>query len=54
MDLMVIIKWTTDFTDDTSKAPAIINSMLNMAMNGGQPSNPYESPLFGDKSSYDD
>lgn len=35
MDLMVIIKWTTDFTDDTSKAPAIINSMLNMAMSGG-------------------
>lgn len=28
--------------------------MLNMAMNGGQPSNPHESPLFGDKSSYDD
>jgi len=54
MDLMVIVKWTTDFTDDTSKAPAIINSMLNMAMSGGQPSNPHESPLFGDKSSYDD
>merc|ERR1712156_226036 len=53
-DLMVIIKWTTDFTDDTSKAPAIINSMLNMAMSGGQPSNPHETPLFGDTSSYDD
>lgn len=35
MDLMVIIKWTTDYSDDTSKAPAIINTMLNMAMNGG-------------------
>lgn len=54
MDLMVIIKWTTDYSDDTSKAPAIINTMLNMAMNGGQPSAPHESPLFGDKSSYDD
>lgn len=54
MDLMVIMKWTTDYSEDTSKAPAIINTMLNMAMNGGQPSNPHESPLFGDKSSYDD
>ena len=54
MDLMVILKWTTDYSDDTSKAPAIINTMLNMAMNGGQPSNPHESPIFGDKSSYDD
>ena len=35
MDLMVIVKWTTDYSDDTSKAPAIINAMLNMAMNGG-------------------
>ena len=54
MDLMVIVKWTTDYSEDTSKAPAIINAMLNMAMNGGSPSNPHESPLFGDKSSYDD
>ena len=54
MDLMVVLKWTTDYSDDTSKAPAIINTMLNMAMNGGQPSNPHESPLFGDKTSYDD
>jgi len=35
MDLMVVIKWTTDYSSDTSKAPAIINTMLNMAMNGG-------------------
>ena len=35
MDLMVIVKLTTDYSDDTSKAPAIINAMLNMAMNGG-------------------
>lgn len=54
MDLMVIVKWTTDYSDDTSRAPAIINAMLNMAMNGGQPSNPHEAPLFGDTSSYDD
>ena len=54
MDLMVVVKWTTDYSDDTSKAPAIINTMLNMAMNGGKPTNPHESPLFGDTSSYDD
>lgn len=54
MDLMVIKKWMTDYSADTSKAPAIINAMLNMAMNGGQPSAPHETPLFGDTSSYDD
>lgn len=35
MDLMVIVKWNTDYSADTSTAPAIINAMLNMAMNGG-------------------
>jgi len=35
MDLMVVTKWLSDYSDDTSKAPAIINAMLNMAMNGG-------------------
>ena len=35
MDLMVIKKWLTDYSLDTSKAPAIINAMLSMAMNGG-------------------
>lgn len=53
MDLMVVTKWLSDYSDDTSKAPAIINAMLNMAMNGGQPSAPNETPLFGDRSSYD-
>lgn len=48
MDLMVVTKWLSDYSDDTSKAPAIINSMLNMAMNGGQPADPHQSPLFGD------
>jgi len=48
MDLMIFLKWTTDYSDDTSRAPAIINAMLNMAMNGGEPSNPHETPLFGD------
>ena len=54
MDLMVIKKWTTDYSDDTGKAPAIINAMLDMAMSGGVPSNPGETPLFGDTSSYAD
>ena len=53
MDLMVIKKWLTDYSSDTSKAPAIINAMLNMAMNGGVPTAPNETPLFGDPSSYD-
>lgn len=47
MDLMVIKKWLTDYTGRTYAAPAIINSMLNMAMNGGQPSDINQDPLFG-------
>ena len=53
MDLMVIKKWLSDYSADTSKAPAIINTMLNMAMNGGVPTAPHETPIFGDPSSYD-
>ena len=48
MDLMVIKKWLSDYSEDTSKAPAIINAMLDMAMNGGAPADPHQSPLFGD------
>lgn len=47
MDLMVIKKWLTDYTGRTYAAPAIINAMLNMAMNGGKPADPNQAPLFG-------
>ena len=29
MDLMVVKKWLTDYSEDTSRAPGIINAMLN-------------------------
>jgi len=35
MDLMIIAKWTTDFTNIEYRAPSIISNMIDMALNGG-------------------
>ena len=35
MDIMIIAKWTTDFTGKESTAPSIISNMIDMALNGG-------------------
>lgn len=35
MDIMIIAKWTTDFTYKESTAPSIISNMIDMALNGG-------------------
>lgn len=41
MDLMIIIKWLTDYTNKESLAPSIINTMINIPLKGayieGQP-----------------
>lgn len=36
MDLMIIIKWLTDYTGRENEAPAIITQMINMFLNGGE------------------
>jgi V-type H+-transporting ATPase subunit a len=35
MDLLIICKWCTDFTHVEYEAPAVITTMINMALNGG-------------------
>ena len=35
MDMMIIAKWTTDFTGREHLAPSIISNMIDMALNGG-------------------
>lgn len=41
MDLMIIIKWLTDYTGKENEAPSIINTMINIPLKGayieGQP-----------------
>lgn len=35
MDLMIIVKWLTDFTGRENEAPSIISNMIAMALSGG-------------------
>ena len=35
MDLLIVVKWLTDFSSDPSDAPSIITTMINMALNFG-------------------
>lgn len=35
MDIMIIAKWTTDFTNRESLAPSIITNMIDMGLNAG-------------------
>lgn len=43
MDIMIILKWTINYTDDTSKAPSIISMLINMPLKSGDPG---ENPLY--------
>jgi len=46
MDFLICLKWMTDFTDDTSKAPSIITLTIDMGMSGGKPSVAGWDPLI--------
>jgi hypothetical protein len=35
MDLLIVLKWLTDYTGKENKAPSIIVQMINMFLNGG-------------------
>lgn len=35
MDVMIILKWLTDFTHIESRAPSIVTSMIDVFLNGG-------------------
>lgn len=36
MDLLIIIKWLTNYEGREHGAPSIINTMINMGLNGGK------------------
>jgi len=47
MDLLIVKKWLTDYSADTSKAPSIITLMIDMCLGGGLPSpSDKTTPLF--------
>lgn len=35
MNVMIFIKWSTDWSNDTSKAPSIISLLMKIFLNGG-------------------
>lgn len=46
MDLMIIMKWLTNWEGRTANAPSIISTMIDMFLNFGQPTLPTDDPLF--------
>ena len=36
MDLMILIKWLTDYSEDSSEAPSIITLMVGMFLDKGR------------------
>lgn len=44
MNIMIFIKWGTDWSQDTSKAPSIISLLMKIFLNGGSVDG---KPLFG-------
>ena len=46
MDYLVVLKWLTDFTQDSEKAPSIITMTIDMAMTFGEPSVAGWDPLI--------
>jgi len=36
MDLLIVLKWLTNYTGHESEAPSIISTMINLALKGGQ------------------
>mgnify|MGYP001948462221 CR=1 FL=1 len=46
MDLLIFVKWLTDFTHKENRAPSVISTMINMALNGGAV-DPGTDPFLG-------
>lgn len=45
MDIMIIVKWCTDWLSMTDKAPSIITTLIDMVLKIGAP--PPDTPLWG-------
>lgn len=41
MNVMIFIKWATDWSEDPSKAPSIISLLMNIFLNGGSTVNKF-------------
>lgn len=46
MDYMIIIKWLTDWNGVEAFAPSVIATMIDMFLNGANPTTPTDLPLF--------
>lgn len=46
MDLMIVTKWLTSYAGQEAYAPSVISMMIDMFLNGGQPTNATDLPLF--------
>jgi hypothetical protein len=48
MDLMIICKWNTDFTNRENDAPSVITMMIGMFLNGGAMEKGQKAVIFSD------
>lgn len=46
MDLMIIMKWLTNWEGREMYAPSVIGTMIDMFLNLGAPTMPTDEPLF--------
>jgi len=46
MDYLIIVKWLTDWGNQTWGAPSVISIMIDMFLSGGVPSSPAELPIL--------
>jgi V-type H+-transporting ATPase subunit a len=46
MDLLIIVKWCTDWSGREHEAPSVISSMIEMALNGGATAKGF-TPILG-------
>lgn len=48
MDLLIVVKWTSDFNQKETYAPSIINKMIQLFLNFGNHADEKELDLFYD------
>ena len=47
MDYLIIAKWMTDWSGREYGSPSVVTTVIDMALNGGSPSNPIDMPMVG-------
>lgn len=45
MDMLIVWKWLTDWTGREQYAPSVISTMIDMFLNGGNPTLPSDEPI---------